>query len=90
MSPARLPAPLAATAAVFHNRSLRRVLLAFIGFSLAEWGSWIAILVYAYGRGGAAEAGLAALVQLAPSAVVAPVAASLGDRMRRERALLVA
>ena len=90
MSPARLPAPFAAILAVLHNPSLRRVLLAFIGFSLAEWGSWIAILVYAYARGGATEAGLAALIQLAPSAVVAPLAASLGDRMRRERALLVA
>ena len=90
MSPARLPAPFAAILAVLHNRSLRRVLLAFVGFSLAEWGSWIAILVYAYARGGATEAGLAALIQLAPSAVVAPLAASLGDRMRRERALLVA
>lgn len=90
MSLARLPAPLAAVVAVFHNRSLRRVLLAFIGFSLAEWASWIAILVYAYGRGGATEAGIAALVQLAPAAVVAPIAASLGDHVRRERALLLA
>jgi hypothetical protein len=76
--------------AVLHNRSLRRVLLAFIGFSLAEWASWIAILVYAYSRGGATEAGLAALIQLAPSALVAPLAASMGDRIRRERALLLA
>jgi MFS family permease len=86
----RLPAPLVAVIAVFHNPSLRRVLLAFIGFSMAEWATWIAILVYAYGRGGAAEAALAALIQLAPSAIVAPFAASLGDRMRRDRALLTA
>jgi MFS family permease len=85
-----LPAPLAVVVAVFHNASLRRVLAAFIGFSLAEWATWIAILVYAFNRGGAAETGIAALIQLAPSAVVAPLAASLGDRMRRERALLVA
>jgi MFS family permease len=90
VSVARLPAPLAAVAAVVHNRSLRRVLLAFIGFSMAEWGTWIAILVYAYGRGGAAETGVAALIQLAPSAVVAPIAASLGDHVRRDRALLLA
>jgi MFS family permease len=77
-------------AAVFHNASLRRVLAAFIGFSLAEWATWIAILVYAYNRGGATETGIAALIQLAPSAVVAPLAATLGDRMRRERALLIA
>jgi MFS family permease len=86
----RLPAPLAAVVAVFHNRALRRVLLAFIGFSMAEAGTWIAILVFAYARGGATEAGIAALVQLTPSAIVAPLAASLGDRMRRDRALLLA
>ena len=90
MSRPFLPAPLAVVVAVFHNASLRRVLAAFIGFSLAEWATWIAILVYAFNRGGAAETGIAALIQLAPSAVVAPLAASLGDRMRRERALLIA
>jgi MFS family permease len=86
----RLPAPLAVVAAVLHNASLRRVLLAYVGFSLAEWSSWIAILVYAYNRGGATETGIAALVQLAPSAVLAPLAASIGDHVPRERALLAA
>jgi len=87
---ARLPAPLEAVIAVVHNHALRRVLLAFVGFSMAEWASWIAILVYAYARGGAAETGLAAIIQLAPSAVGAPIAASLGDHVRRDRALLLA
>ena len=86
----RLPAPLAVVAAVLHNASLRRVLLAFAGFSLAEWSSWIAILVYAFNRGGATETGIAALIQLAPSAIIAPLAASIGDHVRRERALLAA
>jgi cyclic nucleotide-binding protein/MFS transporter len=86
----RLPASLAVVAAVFHNASLRRVLLAFAGFSLAEWSSWIAILVFAYGRGGATETGIAALIQLTPSAILAPLAASIGDHVRRERALLLA
>jgi MFS family permease len=81
---------LAAIGAVLHNASIRRVLLAFIGFSLAEWATWIAMLVYAYQRGGATEAGIVALVQLAPSTVVAPLAAVLGDRYRRDRALLFA
>ncbi|HYN64533.1 MAG TPA: cyclic nucleotide-binding domain-containing protein, partial [Candidatus Limnocylindrales bacterium] len=49
-----------------------------------------AILVYAFNRGGATETGVAALVQLAPSAMVAPLAASIGDHVRRERALLLA
>jgi MFS family permease len=86
----RLPSSLAVIAAVLHNASLRRVLLAFIGFSLAEWSSWIAILVYAFNRGGATETGIAALIQLAPSAIVAPLAASIGDHIRRDRALLMA
>jgi MFS family permease len=90
MANVRLPAPLAALAAVARNASLRRVLVAFFGFSLAEWSTWIAILVFAYERGGATETGIIALVQLAPSTVVAPLAASLGDHVRRERALLLA
>jgi MFS family permease len=81
---------LAAIGAVLRNASIRRVLLAFIGFSLAEWATWIAILVHAYQRGGATEAGIVALVQLAPSTVVAPLAAVMGDRYRRDRALLFA
>ena len=76
--------------AAFENPAIRRVLLAFIGFSLAEWMSWIAILVYAFSRGGATETGIAALIQLAPAALVAPMAATFGDHFRRERALLFA
>lgn len=85
-----LPPALLAVAAAFRNRAIRRVLLAFVGFSLAEWSSWIAILVFAYREGGATEAGVVALLQLAPSALVAPIAASLGDRVRRDHALRLA
>ena len=86
---ARLAAPAAAFGAVMRNPALRRVEAAFLGFSLAEWATWIAILVFAYGHGGAGQVGLVALIQLAPAAVVAPLAASFGDRYPRERALLV-
>jgi MFS family permease len=70
------------------NPWLLRVELAFIGFNVAEWATWVSILAYAYGVGGAPATGLVAVVQLVPAALVAPFAAVAGDRFRRERVLL--
>jgi Cyclic nucleotide-binding domain/Major Facilitator Superfamily len=62
------------------NTALLRVLAAYLLFILTEYAVWIAMLVFAYNRGGTAVAGLVAVAQLAPAAAVAPVAASLADR----------
>ena len=69
------------------NPGLLRLEVAFVGFNVAEWATWVSILAFAYGVGGAAATGLVALVQLVPAALVAPLAAIAGDRYRRERVL---
>lgn len=78
-----------AVRAVFANHDLRHVELAYLLFIAARWGARLAILVFAFERGGAPETGLAAVIQLVPAAVVAPLASTVGDRIRRDRALLI-
>jgi len=74
---------------VLSNPRLRRVVLAFGAFNLADWARWLAVLIYAFERGGAVEAGAISLLQLLPAAVIAPIGAALGDRFPRERVLLL-
>ena len=62
------------------NHPMLRVLTAFALFTLTENAVWIAMLVFAYSRGGATIAALVAAAQLVPAAAAAPVVAALADR----------
>jgi MFS family permease len=76
-------------AALARNENLRRVELAWGASIAAEWTHFVALGVFAYNSGGASAVGIAGLVRMLPAALVAPFAATLGDRFRRERFLVV-
>jgi MFS family permease len=75
-------------AAAGRNVDVRRAELAWGAAIAAEWAHFVALGVFAYDHGGTRAVGVAGLVRLLPAAVIAPFAASLGDRFRRERVLL--
>lgn len=58
---------------VARNHALTRLLLAYLMMVVAEFGEWLAVIVYAYGRGGASAAGLVVILQLIPSMLLAPL-----------------
>lgn len=79
-----------------HRQGVRRALgdrnilaaqIGFACFSIVEYGTWLALLLYAFNRGGVGEAGLVAFVLLVPAALTAPFAAVLADRMEPNAAL---
>ena len=75
-------------AAAGRNSNIRRAELAWGAAIAAEWAHFVALGVFAYDHGGTRAVGIAGLVRLLPAAVIAPFAASLGDKFRRERVLL--
>jgi MFS family permease len=80
---------LSTLAAALRNRDIRRVELAWGAAIAAEWAHFVAFGVFAYEHSGASGVGIAGLVRLLPAALVAPFAATFGDRFPRERFLLV-
>jgi MFS family permease len=79
---------LAGLVAVLRNENLRRLELAWGAAITAEWAHFVALGVFAYDAGGPVAVGIAGLVRMLPAALVAPFAASFGDRFRRERFLV--
>ena len=72
------------------NPLLRREAGALALFRLAEFGPWVAILVYAYDQGGATATGAVSLALLLPTAVFAPFAGPLIDRFGATKVLFSA
>jgi predicted MFS family arabinose efflux permease len=69
------------------NPRLRRVLVAFLLFNVAEWASWIALLVWAYDWAGVTGASVVAVAQLTPAALLASPAATFLSRWSTARGL---
>jgi MFS family permease len=84
----RLKTAAAAFASNAVNRNLRRTQLSFLGAWTAEWAFTVALGIIAYRDGGATAVGLVGLLRMLPSAIVAPLAAPVADRGRRERVLI--
>ncbi|HVF76727.1 MAG TPA: MFS transporter [Solirubrobacteraceae bacterium] len=77
----------AAVAETLRSPNLRRAQLSF-GFAwAAEWAVTVALAILAFRDGGVAAVGLVAMARMLPAALLAPFAATLVDRYRREHVL---
>ncbi len=74
---------------VARDPKMLRIQLAYLGYNMTEYASWIAILVYGYSRGGPATVGFISTVQLVPAGLIAPFGAFAADHFRRDRVLFV-
>lgn len=72
----------------FANRNVRRLQMAWALAWVTDWSYLVALSIFAFRSGGSLAVGLVGLIRMLPSAAVAPFAASLGDRYRRDRVLL--
>jgi MFS family permease len=84
----RLLIALSGVRGVLRSKHLRRVELAWAASITAEWMHFVALGVFAYRASGTLGVGIAGLIRVLPAACIAPFAAFLGDRFRRERFLL--
>jgi MFS family permease len=85
VSPRRLAGVLAS---LRRNGALGRVQFAFLLATMVEWAAWLSLVVFAFDRGGATEAGVIGFAVAVPAIIVAPTAAILGDRFPRSRVML--
>jgi MFS family permease len=83
----RFRAVLSVFRAAFENPVLRRVGIAYALFGAAEFGTWITLLVFAFGHGGPSASLLMVAVQLIPCVAVGPFLGAIADRRRPSRVL---
>jgi MFS family permease len=86
--PAWLERTLQGYRTVLRNRNLRALEFAWGAVITSEWAHFVALGVFAYQENGSLGVGLVGFIRLLPAAAIAPFAASLGDRMRREQLLV--
>ena len=84
----QLSESLAAVRSVFANPNLRRIELAYAGSAVGNYAFSVAIMIFTFHQGGVAAVGIVTAIRQAAAAAIAPFAASLADRFRRERVLL--
>jgi MFS family permease len=78
-----------AFSAVWRNKRLRRVEIAYASSTASETAYLVALGVFAYEAGGPLAVGLVGLIRMVPAALLTPFSALLGDRYSRERVLLL-
>ncbi len=76
--------------AVFANRNLRRIELAFAGSAIGDWAYATAVAVWAYGVGGAQAVGIWTAIRLALMAISAPFSSGLADKLSRKKLMISA
>ena len=81
---ARIADAAAACSRNVRSPNLRRAQLAFGSMWAGEWAATVALGVVAFRDGGATAVGLVGLLRMVPAALLAPLAATVADRVRRE------
>ena len=74
--------------AVFQNRGLRRLQLAWASAVIGGWAYIVSLAVFAYREDGAYAVGGLAVARWVTSGVAAPIAGVVGDRYPRVRVLI--
>ena len=78
----------AALASNLRRPDLCRAQLAFGSAYASEWSLIVVLGVVAFRDGGATAVGIVALIRMLPSALIAPFATAVADRVRRDRVLI--